>query len=260
MGAMTSGPGQPDAIGPAGGEGADDLEPYLALAREIRRDVERIVADDDAAFASVAEVIDRYPTAERERVVRAVFDRLEPTDQWEILARTFDDAELRRFLADEHAAATQRARREGERHALVERCRAAGEIDLRWLRAGTTLALGLFREPEVAAAVRRGGASTTTARRLVLRAEEDGWARVVEDVFDPDRGYFLTTDYDHAAWQAERLESHARVRVGSLLEGGRFEPVLVPGARLDVVTEAGQVRGRLHLGFAMLADDDVFGA
>ena len=110
MGAMTSGPGQPDAIGPAGGEGADDLEPYLALAREIRRDVERIVADDDAAFASVAEVIDRYPTAERERVVRAVFDRLEPTDQWEILARTFDDAELRRFLADEHAAATQRAR------------------------------------------------------------------------------------------------------------------------------------------------------
>lgn len=256
MGPMTSGPGQPATTGSAAG---DDLEPYLALAREIRRDVERIVADDEAAIASVAEVIDRYPEAERERVVRAVFDRLEPADQWEILARAFDDDELRRFLADEHAAATERAQREGARHALLERCRAAGEIDVRWLPAGTTVALGLFREQDVAAAVRRGGASTTTARRLVLRSAGDGWARVVEDVFDPDRGYFLTTDYDHAAWQAERLESHARVQVGSLLEGGRFEPVLVPGARLDVVTDAAPMRGRLHLGFAMLADDDVFG-
>ena len=254
---MTSDPGPP---GTTGSTGDDGLEPYLALAREIRRDVERIVADDDAAIASVAEVIDRYPTAERERVVRAVFDRLGPTDQWEILARVFDDAELRRILADEHAAATARARREGEHHALLERCRAAGEIDLRWLPAGATLALGLFREPEVAAAVRRGAESTTTVRRLVLRAEDDGWARVVEDVFDPDRGYFLTTDYDHTAWHAERLESHARVQAGSLLEGGRFEPVLVPGARVDVVSEQGPIRGRLHLGFAMLADDDVFGA
>lgn len=240
--------------------GDDGLDPYLALAREIRREVERVVADDEAAIASVADVIDRYPETERERVVRAVFDRLDPADQWEILARTFDDADLRRHLEAERAAAVARARADDGRRALLERCRLAGEVDLRWLPAGTTLTLGLFREPEVAAAVRRGGAATTTARRLVLRAADDGWARVVEDVFDPDRGYFLTTDYDHAAWQAERLESHARVQVGSLLEGGRFEPVLVPGARVDVVTEGGPIRGRLHLGFAMLADDDVFGA
>ncbi len=238
---------------------AEDLAPYLALAREIRRDVERVVADDEAAISSVAEVIDQYPTLERERVVRAVFDRLEPADQWEILARTFDDDDLRRFLADERAAAVARAEQDGAHHALLERCRLAGEVDLRWLRAGATLALGLFREPEVAAAVRRGAASTTTARRLVLRATEDGWARVVEDVFDPDRGYFLTTDYDQAAWQAERLASHARVQVGSLLDGGTFEPVIVPGARLDVRTDETTMPGRLHLGFAMLADDDVFG-
>lgn len=240
-----------------------DLDPYLALAREIRRDVERVVADDEAAIASVADVIDRYPGAERERVVRAVFDRLDPADQWEVLARAFDDEELRRILADRHAAVAEGARRDADRQALLERCRAAGEIDLRWLPEGTTLGLGLFREPEVAAAVRRGAASTTTARRLVLRAAADGWARVVEDVFDPDRGYFLTTDYDQAAWQAERLESHALVQVGSLLDdavGPGFEPVLVPGARVDVRTERGEVRGRLHLGFAMLADDDVFGA
>ena len=245
--------------------GDEGLEPYLALAREIRRDVERVVQDDDAAIASVAEVIERYPTLERERVVRAVFDRLPPADQWEVLARTFDDDELRRFLAAEHRAATERARREVGHRALLERCRADGEIDVRRLPGGTTLTLGLFREPEVATAVRRGSASTTTARRLVLRVADDGWTRVVEDVFDPDRGYFLTTDYDQAAWESERLASHARVQVGSLLEDAsgavpRFEPILVPGARVDAQTEQGPVRGRLHLGFAMLADDDVFGA
>lgn len=249
-----------DATSPAAG---DDLEPYLALAREIRREVDRVVADDDATLATVAELIDRYPDVERGRIARAVFDRLDPLDQWAVLADLFDDDELRRHLASEHAARAEAAARATARHELVRRCRAAGEIDVRWLPPGTLLTLGLFREPEVAAAVRKGSGSTSTARRLVLRVDQDGWARVVEDVFDPDRGYFVTGDYDQAAWQRERLASHARVQVGSLLggdaEGDGFEPVVVPGARVDVRTEGGQIPGRLHLGFAMLAEDDVLG-
>ena len=245
----------------------DDLEPYLDLAREIRREVERLAADDAAGADSIEAAIDRFPRDERERVARSVFDRLPATSQWAVIERVFDDAEIRRYLTTEHEALRDRVLRTAEHHALALRFRADGALDTTELPAGTPLTLGLFREPDVAAAVRRGSASSACARRLVLRAEgAAGALRVVEDVFDPNRAYFVTGDYDERTWQIERLESHARVWVGSLAPdapgpddgGDPFTPVLVPGARVDVRTDSGNSRGHLHLGFAMLADDDVF--
>ncbi|MBL8778581.1 MAG: hypothetical protein JNK12_21805 [Acidimicrobiales bacterium] len=246
----------------------DELEPYLALAREIRREVERVAADDDAGAESIVAAIDRFPLEERERVARAVFDRLAPERQWEVIERVFGDEEVRGYLQLERAARREQARRTATHHALAIQARTDGLLDTRLLPAGTALTLGLFREPEVAAAVRRGSGSTTCVRRLVLRAEgdRDGALRVVEDVFDPSRGYFVTGDYDERTWRSERIESHDLVQVGALTNGTpteaegdpAFAPVLVPGARVDVCRDGEPIRGRLHLGFAKLAEDDVF--
>lgn len=240
----------------------DDLEPYLALAREIRQEVERVVADDAAGADSIVEALERFPGEERAKVARSVFDRLPAEAQWAVIERAYGDEEIRAFLQVERDARLEQVRQDGEHRALALRFRAAGQIDTREVPAGVTLTLGLFPEREVAAAVQRGDRSTSTARRLVLRAEDGSLSRVIEDVFNPHRGYFVTSDYDERLWRSERLESHALVEVGSATgtpTADGLEPVLVPGARVDVRTDRGVVRGRLHLGFAILANDDVFG-
>jgi hypothetical protein len=51
------------------------------------------------------------------------------------------------------------------------------------------------------------------------------------------------------------------VRVGSMVagrDGAGFEPVIYPGGRLDVETVDGVVQGKLHVGFVVLGDKDVF--
>lgn len=239
----------------------DDLEPYLSLAREIRREIERIAADDAAGAESIVEAIERFPGDERAKVARSVFERLPAEAQWAVIEQAYGDEEIRSFLQVERDARLEQVRRDGRHRALALRFRASGEIDTRELPAGVTLSLGLFREPDVATAVQRGGRSTTAARRLVLRAEDGPALRVIEDVFNPQRGYFVTSDYDERLWQSERLQSHELVEVGSATGppgADGLEPVLVPGARIDVRTARGVAQGRLHLGFAILADDDVF--
>lgn len=239
----------------------EDLEPYLALAREIRRDVERIAADDAAGAESLVDAIDRFPRAERDRVAHTVFERLSPDAQWAVLEKAFGDEEIRDHLRAERQAGLDQVKRDDERLALVRRFRAARQIETSLVPQGIPLTLGMFREREVAAAVQRGARSTNAARRLVLRAGAGHEFRVVEDVFNPQRGFFVSGDYDERVWRGERLESHQEVRVGSINALGddvALEPVLVAGARVDVSTDEGQTRGRLHLGFAMLADDDIF--
>lgn len=240
----------------------DDLEPYLRLAREIQRDIERIAADDAAGAESIVEAIERFPRAERDRVARTVFERLSPDAQWAVLEKAFGDDEIREHLQAERDARLAQVQRDDEREALVRQFRAAGQIRTELVPEGVLLTLGLFREREVAAALRRGSRSTNAARRLVLRAGAAHEFRVVEDVFNPQRGFFLSEDYDERIWRGERLDSHDEVWVGSLTAAGggvgELEPVLVGGARVDVGTTDGPARGRLHLGFAMLADDDIF--
>ena len=239
----------------------DDLGPLLDLAREIKREVDRIAADDSADLDELSEVIDALPRAERRRVALAVFDRLPAEAQWDVLARVFDDAELRDHLADEHRRHRAQLALDGVHARLLASCRATGALDTRELVAGDLLTLDLFREADVRAAVARGRRSDAAARTLVLRCVEPGELRVIEDVFNPRGGYFVTREYDATTWEAERFASHERIGIGSLTGGPgdeRFEPVLYLGGRVDVERSTGYRRGVLHVGMVRLSETDVF--
>jgi hypothetical protein len=239
----------------------EQLEPFLALAREIKREVARIAADDSSSVESLVEAIDLIPRRERQRLALDVFDRLAPEAQWSILERVFGDQEIAEYLQAERSSRLVSLRRSGHRRAVVEAARAAHRLDTREVPVNEDLTLGLFREADTRTALRRGSVSDACARRLVLRSSETGVFRVIEDVFNPRGGYFVTGEYDEQTWRRERLPAHAIVRVGSISEahsGQPFEAVLYPGGRADFEIEGAVVRGRLHIGFVMLGDVDVF--
>ena len=105
--------------------------------------------------------------------------------------------------------------------------------------------------------------SATCARALVLRAEAPPRLRVIEDVFNPRGGLFVTRDYDESVWQADRFVAHTVVTVGAANDGPDgpvFEPLIYLGGRADFRTDEGTRRGHLHVGFVMLGDIDVFAA
>jgi hypothetical protein len=236
----------------------DELRPYLELAREIRAEVDRVAADPSAD--ALADAIDAVPVRERRAVALAVFRQLPLDAQWAVLERAFqDDGELRELLAGERDRAAERLSRDARRSALV----SGSSFDTRAVLPGEQLTLGLFRERDVRDAVALGHRSTTCARRLVLAsAAAEGLLRVIEDVFNPSGGYFVTDDYDRDTWAAiDRLPPHAIVRVGAITsspDGSSFDPVLHLGARLDVERDGTAVEGRLHVGFVMVGDVDVF--
>ena len=232
--------------------------PYLDLAREIQSDVARAVEDGSPGIESVVEAIERIPIDERRRVLREVFDRLPPEQQWSIIERAFGDDEIREYLEDQRATRQAIARRAARYRDVIREARIERHIDTLTVPERAEMTLGLFREADAAGAVGRGHRSTNAARRLVLRATGDGVFRVVEDVFNPAGGYFVTGDYNEATWRGERLRGHALVRVGSAGEAPALDPVLYPGGRVDVEENGRITEGRLHLGFAMLSDHDVF--
>jgi hypothetical protein len=220
--------------------------PYLALAEQLHAEVDRVVADPDGDLDEFGAAIDRWPREAREAAVIAAFGQLPAEQQWEILARLFDDDTLRAALAAEY-----------ERAAAVALIAADQALDTRLIPAGEQLVLGLFREADVRAALARGAVASTVARRLVLRAtDEPGRMLVIEDVFNPARGLFVSADYDEDAWRSERLVPYSVVTVGAAV--GELEPIVYPGGRLDVQTVAGLRVGRLHTGFATVGDVDLF--
>lgn len=236
----------------------EESRPYLGLAREIHLEVLRLSEDPEAGAESLADAMDRLPREARHRAAQEAFRALPADRRWEVLERLFGDDELRAALEQERAARIAAARSAARLHTLVERLRERGALDTRDLPADERLALGLYREPDVGASVPRGQASTSAARRLVLRAtDEPGVLQVIEDVFNPAGGLFVTPDYDEQTFRRERLDPHALVRIGSA-NGERFEPVLYPGGRLDVETAGAVRRGRLHVGFAVVGDRDLF--
>jgi hypothetical protein len=91
-----------------------------------------------------------------------------------------------------------------------------------------------------------------------------GEFQVIEDVFNPGGGYFVTAEYSEETWRtSDRLPGHAIVRVGSITEGAAaagpsFEPIVYPGGRVDFEVSGQPTAGRLHLGFAMLGDVGIF--
>lgn len=239
----------------------DDLRPYVELAREIKAEVERVAADDSADIDQLTDAIEAFPAAERRRVALAVFERLPVDVQWAVLERVFGDVELRDYLAAEHERARDEAGRSVAHAALLARARDARLLDTRELGPGDELTIGLFRAADVRAGIEQGSRSDSCARSLVLRCREPGLLQVIDDVFNPRGGYFVTREYDGSTWEAERFQSHDVVRIGALSDGAdgpSFEPVLYLGGRADVEKGGAQSRGALHIGFVMLDGVDVF--
>jgi hypothetical protein len=238
-----------------------DLQPFLELAREIKRDVARLAADDSVDIEAIEEAIARIPADARARVTMAVFDRLPPDAQWSVLERAFGDDEIRAYLRAEHDHRRAELGRTRWQRELAASARAAHRLDTRTVPADEQMTVGLFRDGDTRAAVKRGHLSDTCARQLVLRSISAGVFRVIADVFNPRGGLFVTRDYDRQVWDGERLAPHASVRIGSVhssATGDELEPVLYPGARVDVETDRGVVKGRLNVGFVMLGEVDVF--
>jgi hypothetical protein len=240
----------------------DEVRPFLDLARAIRSEVARIADDASGEIDTLAELIEEFPRQERLRVTRAVFDRLPPERQWEVLERVYGDEEIKALLEAERAARLDYARRTAEGRALAAMVGAQNRLDTCAVPRHRLLTLGLFRETDVRAAVARGHLSATCARRVALRAtDEPGVFRVIEDVFNPRGGYFVTAEYDEETWRiSDRLRGHTVVRAGSISANENdpsFEPVLYPGGRVDFETDGRLLEGRLHLGYAMLGDQDL---
>src|SRR5215212_4577081 len=119
--------------------------PYLGLAREIHAEAER----------AVAEAIGRMPREARLDAVLAAFRGLPPDEQWDLLADLFDDAELRDALDVEHERRLAAARRTLRLRTVLAVVDEQRFLDTRDLPLGEDLTVGLFREVDVRAALRR---------------------------------------------------------------------------------------------------------
>ncbi|MFL6205301.1 MAG: hypothetical protein ACJ739_08100 [Acidimicrobiales bacterium] len=247
---------------PHGGASDGAVEPaVLELAREIHAGIRQLVDDPAAHLDLLDALIEGISTERRLDLARTIFEQLPVEQQWAVLERVYGDDEIRAYLDAHRASLLADAEGHAGRIQLAARVRKERRLDTRDVDTGEELTLGLFREHDVRPALARGHTSSTCARRLVLRAVGDGRFQVMEDTFNPRGGYFVTADYSEDTWQGhDRLEPHAVVRVGSIPAGdaSSFEPVVYPGGRVDVEMGGAASPGRLHLGFAMLSELDVF--
>ncbi|UDY35683.1 hypothetical protein [Dermatobacter hominis] len=237
--------------------------PLSELAQEIRRAVDRFVTDDAADPASLAAALDALPRQELAAIARVAFDRLEPLQQWAVLERVLGERGAVDALAVDQRDRLGSLRREAAAAHVVAEAVEDDVIDLTALPAGVELSIGLFRPGDVRAASGRGRLSDVCARQLVVLATSTpGTFRVVDDVFNPRGGLFVSAEYDLSVWSSERLDSHSAARLGSLAgaDADSLEPVLRRGARVDVVAAERTMPGRLRLGWATVDDVDAFGA
>jgi hypothetical protein len=213
------------------GDVTESDEPILALAREIRRHAERLVADDLGDPETFARLIAALPERERERMLLDTFQRLSPDTQWAIIEHAFGDDEIRAHLRAERDQRLALVTRNAARTDVVLAAQLAGRLETSTVAAGDELTVGLFRESQARAAVARGRHAANCARRVVLVHQGGGVYRVLEDVFNPYSGYFVTAEYDHRTWECERLDPHCLVTVGSAdtTSPADFEPVLFRG-------------------------------
>jgi hypothetical protein len=247
-----------DAGGTSPLDPGDDLGPYLALARELKLEADRLAAQPFADLEDMTSVFERIPDAARAEVVARTFDQLSTAERWAVLERLFPDEELRRHLAARRDALVAEARRAGEADAVVVAARAHGELDVAALPEGHVVELGLFRPVDVRYGLARGIESDTVARSLQVRSTASpGTVRVVDDRFNPRRGLYVSGEYDSSVFEQERLESNVLVRVGRLAGDG-LEPRIEPGARFDVDRGDGPEAGRLAVGYVVVDGVDLF--
>ena len=245
-----------------GGPEPVDPVPLTDLAQEIRRAVDRFVDDDAADPASLAAALDALPRQELAAIARVAFDRLEPLQQWAVLERVLGDRGAVDALSTDQRDRLGSMRRAATAAHVVADVVDDDVIDLSRLPAGIELVIGLFRPADVRAASGRGRLSDVCARQLVVLATSTpGTFRVVDDVFNPRGGLFVSAEYDMSVWSAERLDSNSSARLGSLAgaDADSLEPVLRRGARVDVVAGERTLPGRLRLGWAAIDDVDAFG-
>src|SRR5262245_7931297 len=143
------------------------------------------------------------------------FRRLSPDTQWAIIEHAFGDDEIRAHLRAERDARLAQVTRNAARTDVVRAARLAGKLETSTVAAGDELTVGLFRESQARAAVARGRHAANCARRVVLVHGAGAVYRVLEDVFNPYSGYFVTPEYDRETWERERLDPHCLVKVGS---------------------------------------------
>lgn len=241
--------------------GADGPEPLRDLAAEIRRAVDRFVADDAADPSSLSAALDGLGRQELAAMARSAFDRLEPLQQWAILERALGEAGAVDALSAEQRGRLGALRRRMAAEAVVDGAVVGDTLDLRALPEGTELRIGLFRPGDLRSAAGRGADSEVCAREVLLRSgPEPGELRVVDDEFNPRGGLFVSADYDRDVWESERLDSHSTVSLGWLggPDAASLQPQLRRGARVDSVADGRVVRGRLHLGWAVVDGVDAF--
>lgn len=235
------------------------VEPYTGLAREIERAVAGIVLSETAQAHAIGEVFDAMLAEKRRRAAIAIFNTLPKENQWQIIADTFGDEEMKGILQSHHGS----AKAELESRALAESMNQKAALETERIPAHSRLTLGLFMESEVQSALRRGQQAQHCARRLTLVVtEQAGVLSVVTDEFNPNKAYFLTSQYDHDVWRAQdMLPSHSLVRLGSIRNSGgsvSFDPIVYPGGRVDFEVDGQPINGKLHLGYAVLGGEDIF--
>lgn len=241
-------------------EGSAATSALVELAREIQAEVAQVGAEVGGGDALV-EALDAVPRRELAKIARQVFDRLPVDRQWAVIDKVFDDDEMRSALADVRQERLDRLERRRFARSLVGKATQVARVDLRHLGAGSPVTVGLCTERDAGDAVARGHLYASCARRIDARHEADGLLRVIRDLFNPLGGYFVTRSYDEAAWNAERLPAHALIRIGSVTQTPRrpaFEPVLYAGGRADFEVDGRLVVGRLHVGYLMVEDVDLF--
>jgi hypothetical protein len=253
--------GSSDASTPSADELAA-LRPFLGLAREIKAEVDRLVADDGVTARELEAGLDALPAEARARVTREAFARLAPDQQWNVILAAFGDDEVKAHLAAEHEAHRAEAARNVVAKEVARAARATLRLDTSALPAGHDLVVGLFRPVDVHAGLTRGIVSEVCARQLVLRTtDEPGRFQVLDDLFNPRHGFFVSGAYDQTTWKRERLLGHQRVELGSMVDDAgtsRFELALYPGGRVDARVDGDVRLGTLLLGFATFGDEDVF--
>ena len=212
-------------------------QPYLGLAR---RSTPRSSGSPPIPWLiSTSWPTDRpWPREARHAAVTAAFRELPAGERWEILARLFDDDELRAALAVEHEA-----------RAVV---RAGSPLrrafDTRLLPAGEELVVGLFREVDVRAALARGSASTSSpAGSCCGPPTSPGGCSSsrtcsTRRVACSSRPTTTSRRGARSAWPRTPPSPSARPPAA-----GR-QPVIYPGGRLDIETADGIRIGRLHIG------------
>ncbi len=241
----------------------DEVRPFLDLAKEINHHVQQATTDGTYDAATLVDALRAVPDRERQQLVTTVFAQLDADRQWELLAAAYGDAEVRTYLESQRQVHLESLHASTAARAVADRWRTDQRVTLGDLPSAVVLTLGLFRPEDAGAALARGHRSSVCARQLTLRAtEQPSVLRVIADVYNPQRGLFVTASYDEQAWRRERLESHSLVRLGSpgASPTAPFEPVLYPGARVDVERDDRVEVGRLHLGFAVVGDLDIFAA